>query len=197
MTDFEKSLQNPPKKYRPAPFWSWNENLNVTETKKQIMQMDEAGLGGFFMHARGGLQTEYLSDDWFDNILASLDEGDERGMLAWRRIYPFQSRQGRRRHNACKDNHASRGCRRVKGTHLASCRQGQRDLRALRYRSFSAYGADLDNLQRRRDYGIQLRGLGAGHLLPLRARTRNSDGGNGGHGKGCSARNTDQECRGT
>ena len=68
MTDFEKSLKNPPKKYRPAPFWSWNEKLNVTETKKQIMQMDEAGLGGFFMHARGGLQTEYLSDDWFDNI---------------------------------------------------------------------------------------------------------------------------------
>ena len=83
MKDFEKSLQNPPKKYRPAPFWSWNEKLDVEETKQQIRQMNEAGLGGFFMHARGGLQTEYLSDEWFDNISASLDEGEELNMLAW------------------------------------------------------------------------------------------------------------------
>ncbi len=83
MTDFEKSLQNPPKKYRPAPFWSWNEKLDVTETKKQIRQMNEAGLGGFFMHARGGLQTEYMSDEWFGNVSASLDEGENLGMLAW------------------------------------------------------------------------------------------------------------------
>ena len=83
MTDFEKLLQNPPKKYRPVPFWSWNEKLNVEETKKQIRQMDEVGLGGFFMHARGGLQTEYLSDEWFQNILASLDEGETLDMLAW------------------------------------------------------------------------------------------------------------------
>ena len=83
MTDFEKILQNPPKKYRPAPFWSWNEKLDVEETKKQIRQMNEAGLGGFFMHARGGLQTKYLSDEWFDNISASLDEGESLDMLAW------------------------------------------------------------------------------------------------------------------
>ncbi|MBE6728193.1 MAG: hypothetical protein E7562_06075 [Ruminococcaceae bacterium] len=83
MTDFEKMLQNPPPKYRPAPFWSWNEKLDTEETKKQIRQMNEAGLGGFFMHARGGLQTNYLSDEWFDNISASLDEGNSCGMLAW------------------------------------------------------------------------------------------------------------------
>ncbi len=83
MKDFEKALQNPPKKYRPAPFWSWNEKLDVTETKKQINQMNEAGLGGFFMHARGGLQTEYLSDEWFQNVSASLDEGEKLDMLAW------------------------------------------------------------------------------------------------------------------
>lgn len=83
MTDFEKMLVDPPKKYRPAPFWSWNEKLDVEETKKQIRQMDEVGLGGFFMHARGGLQTEYLSEEWFDNITASLDEGEKLDMLAW------------------------------------------------------------------------------------------------------------------
>jgi len=83
MTDFKKMLKNPPKKYRPAPFWSWNEKLDVTETKNQIRQMEEVGIGGFFMHARGGLQTPYLSDEWFDNISASLEEGENLDMLAW------------------------------------------------------------------------------------------------------------------
>ncbi len=83
MSDFEKLLKNPPKKYRPIPFWSWNEKLEVEETKKQINDMNNAGLGGFFMHARGGLQTEYLSDEWFENIRASLEEGEKLDMLAF------------------------------------------------------------------------------------------------------------------
>lgn len=78
-----KDLKNPPKKYRPAPFWSWNEKLDTDETRKQIIEMEEAGMGGYFMHARGGLQTEYMSDEWFDNIKASIDEGGKKGMLSW------------------------------------------------------------------------------------------------------------------
>jgi hypothetical protein len=76
-------LKNPPKKYRPAPFWSWNEKLNTEETRLQVRQMDEAGLGGYFMHARGGLQTEYLGDEWYENVLAACDEGKKSGMLSW------------------------------------------------------------------------------------------------------------------
>ncbi|MBE6760988.1 MAG: hypothetical protein E7551_01740 [Ruminococcaceae bacterium] len=76
-------LKNPPKKYRPAPFWSWNEKLNPEETKIQVELMEKAGLGGFFMHARGGLQTNYLKEDWFDNIKAASDKANETGMLAW------------------------------------------------------------------------------------------------------------------
>lgn len=57
------NFKNVPKKYRPVPFWSWNEKLNIEETKRQIDIMDNAGIGGFFMHARGGLQTEYMKDE--------------------------------------------------------------------------------------------------------------------------------------
>ena len=45
--------------------------------------MDEAGIGGYFMHARGGLLTEYMGDEWFDNVKASIEEGDKRGMHSW------------------------------------------------------------------------------------------------------------------
>ena len=72
-----------PKEYRPIPFWSWNEKLETEETREQIRQMDEAGIGGFFMHARGGLQTPYMEDEWFDNVSASVEEGHKRGMRPW------------------------------------------------------------------------------------------------------------------
>ena len=69
--------------FRPIPFWSWNEKLDVDETKRQVGVMHDAGIGGYFMHARGGLQTEYMSDEWFDNIRAAIDEGNSKGMRAW------------------------------------------------------------------------------------------------------------------
>ena len=71
------------KKYRPIPFWSWNEKLDTEETRRQVALMDEAGIGGYFMHARGGLLTEYMSDEWFDNVAAAIDEGNKRGMHPW------------------------------------------------------------------------------------------------------------------
>ena len=74
---------DPPKKYRPIPFWSWNENLHTDETAWQIEQMEQAGIGGYFMHARGGLQTEYMGEEWMDNIKCGIHEGEKRGMGAW------------------------------------------------------------------------------------------------------------------
>lgn len=77
------NFKNIDKKYRPVPFWSWNEKLNVPETLRQVGLMDDAGIGGFFMHARGGLQTEYMGEEWFENVTACVDEAEERGMHAW------------------------------------------------------------------------------------------------------------------
>ena len=68
---------------RPVPFWSWNDKLEPDELRRQIGAMQDAGMGGFFMHARGGLETEYLSEDWFRAVEASVDEAKKRGMQAW------------------------------------------------------------------------------------------------------------------
>lgn len=72
-----------PKKYRPIPFWSWNEKLEPSETKRQAKEMARIGMGGFFMHARGGLQTEYMGDEWFDNVEAAICQSEEDGTEAW------------------------------------------------------------------------------------------------------------------
>ena len=76
-------FKNVPNQYRPIPFWSWNEKLQTAETREQIGQMQNVGIGGFFMHARGGLQTEYMGEEWFDNVSAAVEEAKNRGMHAW------------------------------------------------------------------------------------------------------------------
>jgi hypothetical protein len=81
--EFLRDLRNPPKCFRPIPFWSWNEDLSVEETRRQIAEMDRVGIGGYFMHARGGLQTEYMGEDWMANIAAGIEEGEARDMGAW------------------------------------------------------------------------------------------------------------------
>jgi len=70
-------------KYRPIPFWSWNDKLCPEELKRQVRMMKEAGMGGFFMHARSGLVTEYLSDEWFEAIKVCMDEAEKCSMDAW------------------------------------------------------------------------------------------------------------------
>jgi len=76
-------LANVPNHYRPAPFWSWNEKLDPQELRRQIREMHKAGIGGFFMHARGGLQTGYLSPEWMACVEACLDEAAKFGMEGW------------------------------------------------------------------------------------------------------------------
>ena len=65
------------------PFWSWNDKLDTDLLRKQIRIMKDAGIGGFFMHARGGLITEYMSDEWFGAVEVCLDEADKYGLEAW------------------------------------------------------------------------------------------------------------------
>lgn len=78
-----KEFQNPSNQYRPIPFWSWNDKLEENELKYQISEMKKAGMGGYFMHARSGLRTPYLSEEWFDSIEAGIEGAKEEDMRAW------------------------------------------------------------------------------------------------------------------
>jgi len=69
--------------YRGAPFWAWNGKLEEKELRWQIRMMKQMGLGGFFMHSRVGLDTPYLSEEWFSYINACADEGEKLNMLAF------------------------------------------------------------------------------------------------------------------
>lgn len=69
--------------HRGKPFWSWNGSLDKEELLRQIHVMKEMGFGGFFMHSRTGLETEYLGEEWFEFINACADEAEKLGMEAW------------------------------------------------------------------------------------------------------------------
>lgn len=69
--------------YAGIPFWSWNNELDEAQLVKQIEEMHAVGMGGFIMHARTGLKTEYLGEKWFACIEACLKKAKELGMNAW------------------------------------------------------------------------------------------------------------------
>lgn len=69
--------------YRSIPFWSWNDRLEQDRLLEQLRWMEDNGIGGVFMHARSGLQTEYLSEDWMQCIEACTEEANRLNMKAW------------------------------------------------------------------------------------------------------------------
>ena len=83
MKEFAKKVKDRAVEYGSIPFWSWNDKLEKEELVRQIRDMKNMEMHGFFMHARGGLQTEYMSDEWFDCIKTCIDEAKALGMEAW------------------------------------------------------------------------------------------------------------------
>lgn len=83
MKQLLKQLAERRTEYQPVPFWSWNDKLEPDELKRQIRWMRENGIGGFFMHARGGLKTPYLSEEWMECIRVCCEEAQKQDMHAW------------------------------------------------------------------------------------------------------------------
>ncbi len=83
MKELLSKWMNLPATYRPIPFWSWNDELEPERLRAQIRWMKDSGIGGFFMHARGGLKTPYLGEEWMQCIEACCDEAKKLGMDAW------------------------------------------------------------------------------------------------------------------
>ncbi len=81
--ELESQFADPSCWYRSAPFWSWNDTMTPDLVRQQIRDFHAAGIGGFFMHSRGGLETAFLSEEWFQACDAAIDEAKKLGMAAW------------------------------------------------------------------------------------------------------------------
>ncbi|MCQ6562321.1 glycosyl hydrolase [Paenibacillus mendelii] len=78
-----EQFKQPSTAYRSLPFWSWNDRMSADEIKAQIQEMSKQGMGGFFMHSREGLETEYMGEEWMACIQAAVAEAKAAGMKAW------------------------------------------------------------------------------------------------------------------
>lgn len=84
MSDFSVELfQNPTCAYRGAPFWSWNGALKQETLEKQIDVMKKMGLGGYHIHSRIGLKTEYLGEEFLRLVRHCERYGAQQGMYTW------------------------------------------------------------------------------------------------------------------
>lgn len=93
--DLKNEFSDPGPEWRPMPFWFWNSKLKPREIERQVHLMSEAGLGGFFMHARFGLETEYMGEDWMICTRRAVQAAHECGLQAWLYDeYPFPSGVG-------------------------------------------------------------------------------------------------------
>ena len=76
-------FQNPGVEFRPVPFWGLNDDLEDETLRYQISEMKDKGWGGFFTHARYGLETPYLSGEYMERMKACVDEAKKQGIKAW------------------------------------------------------------------------------------------------------------------
>src|SRR5512142_1918869 len=83
MDKLRNDFSQPPLEFRGAPFWSWNDHLQVEELVRQVHDMKAHGMGGFFMHSREGLETPYMGPEWMQCIRETVKAAQETGMGAW------------------------------------------------------------------------------------------------------------------
>ena len=72
-------FQEPDRRHSIRPFWFWNGQLDPKEIDRQIRQMVEHGVYGAYVHCRGGLETPYLSDEWWAAVGSALQSARENG----------------------------------------------------------------------------------------------------------------------
>jgi hypothetical protein len=62
---FSRELfKNPTSEYRGCPLWAWNNKLDKDQLLRQIDNFEDMGMGGFHMHVRTGLDTEYMGEEY-------------------------------------------------------------------------------------------------------------------------------------
>ncbi len=71
---------DPPNEFRSHPFYSINDSLTEEEIIRQIREFKDAGFGGFYLHSRSGLITEFLGEDWWKVMQAAVDAANEVGL---------------------------------------------------------------------------------------------------------------------
>lgn len=69
--------------YRSLAFWSWNGKMEDGEIIRQIRDFERNGYGGFFIHARAGLEIPYMKESWYHACEIAIKEAEKYGLSVW------------------------------------------------------------------------------------------------------------------
>ena len=78
-TSLHQQFVDPPRDFSPMPFWFWNGKMEGPKIQAEIRDMASQHVYGSFLHARDGLETPYLSDEWWNAIGAGLEQAKRSG----------------------------------------------------------------------------------------------------------------------
>lgn len=76
-------FQSPGNEYRSIYFYSLNDKLDTAVMDRQIKAFKEAGGAGVFLHARIGLLTPFLEQDWWNAMDAGVRACEKYHLQAW------------------------------------------------------------------------------------------------------------------
>jgi len=76
-------FKNPPPEFRGVPFWSINDRLDLKEVARQIALIANCGYGGVLFHAREGLTTPFLGEEWFRAFESAVNEAKKHSIYMW------------------------------------------------------------------------------------------------------------------
>lgn len=76
-----QQFQDPPKTYSVRPFWFWNGALDAKEVDRQIREMVSQRVYGAYAHNRTGLETPYLSEEYFRIVKSAYESSRKHGFL--------------------------------------------------------------------------------------------------------------------
>jgi hypothetical protein len=73
-TPLYQGFLDPPHDFSLMPFWFWNGKMRGPIIQQEIRDMVDQHVYGAFLHARDGLETPYLSEEWWSAIGAGLEQ---------------------------------------------------------------------------------------------------------------------------
>lgn len=79
-------------KFGIQPFWFWNGEMGDMEIVRQVQEMAQQGIRGFFIHPRQGLTVPYLSNEWFHKVGVAIEQAKKYALEVWLYDeYPYPS----------------------------------------------------------------------------------------------------------
>ena len=79
----EQAFLSPPAQFRGVPFWAWNCKVTKEKIDRQAAYFQQMGMGGAMVHPRTGMDTPYLSDEYWTLVAYAEEKLREKGMTCW------------------------------------------------------------------------------------------------------------------